>query len=86
LAHDSWYLDVDGMKYLELGNQLKSIPYPQLQEKTAVIFILYDIITQEYFKNYYPEIVQYHEQEGGSKVANTLFPLYGMNDEDPNKI
>lgn len=89
LAHDSWYLDLDGMRYLDPDNNLTLIPYSNLQEKTSTVFALYTTITNEYFKNYYPEVIQYYENEGGDKEANAIFPLYGMNsgesDVDENK-
>lgn len=84
LAHDSWYLDLDGMRYLNPDNSLILIPYSKLQEKSSIIIALYSTITSEYFKIYYPEVVQYYEKEGGDEEANFFFPLYGMNSHERN--
>jgi len=80
LAHDTWYLDENGMKYANFKKEIIAIPFSKIPQKINMIGITYTIITKNYFQDFFPEMVKIYEKVG-SKEINKLFPLYGMNED-----
>lgn len=78
LAHDSWYLENTGLQYKNFDNKIITISYTELPLKITTIGGAYTFITSNYFKDYFPDIVQLYDGIG-SKRINEFFPLYGMN-------
>jgi len=76
LAHDSWYLDEGSMRYVAPKNKKEiAIPYARLHEKIQLIFVFYHVMTDQYFRLYFPEMTQEYEN-GLGKVMDIIFPLY----------
>lgn len=75
LAHDSWYLHDGSMRYVEPKTKNEIVyPYPQLHEKIQIIFGFYHVITDQYFKTYFPEMVQMYE-DGLGDIMDSIFPM-----------
>lgn len=76
LAHDSWYLHDDAMRYVDPKTKNEVVfPYSQLHEKIQIIFGFYHVITEQYFETYFPEMVRAYKENIG-EIMNFIFPMY----------
>lgn len=79
LAHDTWYFDKDGLRYNNLKQEIITIPFGEIPKKINTIVIIYSVITNNYYQDFFPGIEQQYQKE--RKEINKLFPLYGMNED-----
>ena len=77
LAHDTWYLEDNQMRYTIPGGQQIKIPIKYIPQKIFTIIQVYGTITTNYFEYYEPNVVEDYNKIG-SKKFNKIFPLYGM--------
>lgn len=76
LAHDSWYLHDGALRYVETKTKNEIVyPYQLLHEKIQIIFGLFHIIKDQYFRTYFPEMVMEYEDDLG-KLMDFIFPMY----------
>ena len=75
LAHDSWYLEDNEMRYMTSKRKLIQIPIAKIPQKINTIVGVYSTITKCYFEEFFPEILNQYADLKNS--INDYFPLYG---------
>ncbi len=78
LAHDSWYLGSNEMKYL-VNDKLVQIPFLKIPQKIKIIGRAYTTISECYTMDFFPEIVDAYNK-GLKNEIQKITPLFGMND------
>lgn len=73
LAHDTWYLDSKGLRYLDM-DKLILIEFSSIERKIKSVYGIYSLIVRWYTENFFPEVMESYDE----KTVNDLFPLYGL--------
>lgn len=79
LAHDSWYFENNFFKYLDMKRNIVELPLIDLPLKIRAIFGFYTFVTKEYFKEYYPEII---ENDEINQKKYGLLPIFELTPDD----